>query len=371
MSASTTTLLLHYQLANLTLKNRVVLAPMTRISATPDGRATEAMARYYANFAAGGFGLLITESSYTDTAYSQGALNQPGITNVAQIEAWKTVTDAVHSQGSKIIAQLAHAGALSQFTEDTVSSSSYTPEGERSPIYGSGGAFPTARALTKDAILELVESFENAAVNAKKAGFDGVEIHSANGFLPDQFLTDYTNQRTDEYGGSLENRLRFLLEIIRAVKAKMANDFVVGVRISQAKMNNFTYKWPNGDADAKFIFESLAAAGVDYIHTYEYHSSAPAFGESGPTLAELAKKYSKTTVIVNGGITEPEEAEGVLNQGGDLVALAKIALSNPDWPMKVQRGQAVAPFDGQVLAPQPSIKESELLPLNRMQARGV
>lgn len=358
------TLLSTYSLGLLHLKNRIVVAPMTRVSATPDGLATERMARYYARFAAGGFGLVITESSYTDQAYSQGALNQPGITNEAQIDAWRKVTEAVHRHGGKIIAQLAHAGALSQgnsFKEGTVAPSAYQPEGERSPLYGNGGPYPMAKVLPLEEIKVLIQSYSQAAYNARLAGFDGVEIHSANGFLPDQFLTDYINGRTDEYGGSLENRLRFLLETIEAVKARVGDELIVGVRISQTKVNNFEYKWPNEEKDAQVIFESLGKAGVDYIHTYEYDSLAPAFGESGRTLAELAKKYGGTTVIVNGGLSKPVEASKALLKGGDLVALAKIALANPDWPQKVQDGQPIEAFTGEVLAPTPTIKESELL----------
>ncbi|WP_248928365.1 NADH:flavin oxidoreductase [Paenibacillus hamazuiensis] len=353
-----------FTLGRLELPNRVALSPMTRLSATPDGRATEEMARYYARFAAGGFGLIITESIYTDDTYSMGALNQPGLTNDAHVASWKIVTDAVHKHGGKVIAQLAHAGALSQGnarTDGTVAPSAYTPAGERSPLYGKGGAYPEAKALSVPDIKEIVGSFASAAERAKRAGFDGVEIHSANGFLPDQFLTDYTNRRTDEYGGSLENRLRFLLELIGAARAAAGPDFVIGVRISQAKVNHFEYKWPGGEADAKTIFGGIAKAGADYIHTYEYNSLAPAFGESGPTLAELAKSYGGVPVIVNGGLTTAEDAGNALAKGGDLVALGKIALSNHDWPKKAARGEPVKPFTGEVLAPTPTIKESELL----------
>ncbi|ANS74566.1 NADH:flavin oxidoreductase [Paenibacillus yonginensis] len=358
-----------YRLGELHLKNRVVLAPMTRVSATPDGLATEEMARYYASFAKGGFGLLITESVYTDDNYSQGSLNQPGLTNEEQLLSWKKVTDAVHQFGSKIIAQLAHAGALSQgnaHREGTVGPSAYQPEGNRIALYGPGGAYPEAKALSQAEIKEIISGFESAAERAQRAGFDGVEIHCANGFLHDQFLTPYTNQRTDEYGGSLENRLRFLIETIEAVKSRTGSNFTVGIRISQAKMNNYLYKWPNGEADAKVIFESLGHAGVDYLHVYEYNSLAPAFEDNPYTLAELARKYGNTTVIVNGGLSTAEEVEQALNQGGDLAALAKIALANPNWPEKVSQGEAIKPFNGELLTPTPALKASELLDQNEL-----
>ncbi|MBO7744456.1 NADH:flavin oxidoreductase [Paenibacillus sp. MWE-103] len=361
---NTTALLSTFQLGHLTLKNRVVLAAMTRASAEPNGNPTERMARYYARFAAGGFAMLITESTYMDDKLSKGSVNMPGITNEWHIEGWKRVIEAVHAKGSKIIIQLAHAGALSQWFGDqdiTVAPSALKPNGERVQAYGQGGEYPISTALTVEEIKELIVNFANAAANAKKAGADGIELHVGKGFLHDQFLTEYTNNRTDEYGGSLENRLRFIVETVEAIKSKIGENFIVGVEISQYKMNNFEFKWPKGEADAKVIFETIANAGADYIHVTDYNAKAPAFGDSGPTLTSLAKKYGKIPVIVNGGIAQPEDAEQALSDGGDLVSIAKMALSNHDWPIKVQNNQRLIPFTGEVLAEGPTIKDSEIV----------
>ncbi|NBD24726.1 oxidoreductase [Paenibacillus glycinis] len=210
-----------YVLNRLPVKNRLVLSPMTRKSAEQDGRATEKMARYYSSFAEGGYGLLITEGVYKDEAYSQGYANQPGLASEPQVQAWKPVTAAVHAKGGKIVAQLMHAGALSQwneYTDETAAPSAVKPVGLKMALFGSAGEYKTPRALTTADIRLIVEGFANAASNAKRAGFDGVELHAANGYLLDQFLTGYTNLREDEYGGTIDNRIRLIQETIRAVR---------------------------------------------------------------------------------------------------------------------------------------------------------
>ncbi|WCK52995.1 NADH:flavin oxidoreductase [Aneurinibacillus sp. Ricciae_BoGa-3] len=357
------TIMSEYQLGNLQLKNRIALAPMTRVSAEKDGCATERMARYYSSFAEGGFKLLITEGAYPDEAYSQGYFNQPGIANEAHVKAWKTVTDAVHAKGSKIICQLMHAGALSQGNinkDETVAPSAVKPKGEKLKMYAGEGEFSIPREITKEEIRSVIEGFVNAASNAKKAGFDGVEIHGANGYLLDQFLTEYTNQRNDEYGGTTENRVRIICEIIKAVKEKVGDNFVVGIRISLAKINDYTHKWSLGEDDARIIFEKIGAEKPHYIHTTDYRALHPAFGESGPTLAELAKKYGNTTVIVNGNLDQPSDAEEALTKGSDIIALGKAALANHDWVKKAKSGQSIEEFTGDVLSPDAILKDKEL-----------
>ncbi|MFF2910604.1 NADH:flavin oxidoreductase [Paenibacillus sp. NPDC057934] len=348
-------LLSSFQLGNITLKNRVALAPMTRMSADNDGRATDRMARYYESFAAGGFGLIIAEAAYPDEEYSQGVLNQPGIANDDHVTAWKAVTDAVHARGSKIVLQIAHAGAVSQgnrYRKGAVAPSSVKPIGAEQ------GQAP--RELTIKEIQDIIAGFAESAVRAEQAGFDGIELHGASGFLIDEFLTDYTNLRQDEYGGSTEKRTRFITEIIRAIREKVGNRIVVGIRISQAKINNYEYKWANGEQDAEIIFGAIGAEQTDYIHITEYNSLAPAFANSNLTLAELAKKYGKTTVIANGQLDQPGDAQKALEAGSDLISLGKPALANHDWVKKVQNGLPIEEFTGEVLSPAPTIKDSEL-----------
>lgn len=359
------TIMSGYQLGKLQLNNRIALAPMTRVSAEENGLVNQKMVRYYANFAFGGMSLIITEGAYIDESCSQGYANQPGISNQRHVDAWKNLTDAVHGFGSKIICQIMHAGALSQnnyYTKETVGPSVVQPLGEQLAMYRGKGAYKLPQEITLAQIEEVIESFAASALRAKEAGFDGVEMHGANGYILDEFLTEYTNQRTDRYGGSTENRVRLSVEILEAVRRRVGPDFVVGIRISQSKVNDYIYKWKNGEKDAQIIFERLASAKPDYIHITEYNATKPAFGEEGPTLSYLARKYSGLTVIANGMLGEPQVAENMLATGqADIISLAKSALANPHWVKKVAEDQELEAFDGSVLQPIATVKERELL----------
>jgi 2,4-dienoyl-CoA reductase-like NADH-dependent reductase (Old Yellow Enzyme family) len=355
------------KLGNINIKNRTALAPMTRTSASTNGTANERMKKYYANFAHGGFGLVIVEGTYPDESYSQGYSNQPGIANQAHIDGWKPVTEAVHRQGSPIICQLMHAGALSQgndYNNGTIAPSAVKPKGEQLGLYGGQGEYPIPKEMTNEEIKHIIKHFVEAADNARQAGFDGVEVHGANGYLLDQFLTEYTNQRTDVYGGSTENRVRIIVEVLHAIRQAMGSDFVVGVRISQGKVNDYEYKWSKGEADAELIFSKIAEAKPDYIHITEYDAMNPAFGDQGPSLAQLAKEYGQLPVIANGSLEDPQKAEEIIRQGhADIISLGKGALANPDWVNRVQQENPLKAFDGDVLQPDATIKDKELLSL--------
>lgn len=351
-------------LGRIALKNRMAVAPMTRISATSAGLATEQMLSYYASFAQGGFGLIITEGLYTDDKHSPGYIFQPGIINADQQHAWQKVVDAVHQAGAKIIAQIMHAGALvhgNPFDRDSIAPSAVQPKGQKSEIYEGNGPYPFPRAATKAEIDEVIVGFVMAAKRVKAAGFDGIEIHGANGYLLDEFLTDYTNQRTDEYGGSTENRVRLLVEVSRAVRTEVGGDFTIGIRLSQAKVNDFTHKWAGRERDAEVIFGQLGQAGLDFIHVSEHQAWSPAFDGSTASLAALAKKYGKIAVIANGQLDDPARASGLINDGhADMVALGKGALANHDWVNRVEEGKALEDFDTErVLQPNAKIKEFE------------
>ena len=263
------------RVGQLTLPNRLAVAPMTRVSATADGRATQQMAGYYEAFAAGGFGLVITEGIYTDKAHAQGYLFQPGLADDAQRDAWRPVVDRVQAQGGRIIAQLMHAGALSQGNPHrpaTKAPSAVLPAGQQMTFYRGQGPYRMPEAMTTDEIAQVIEGFGQAARRAQAAGFDGVEIHGANGYLLDQFQTAHTNLREDRYGGSLENRLRLTVEVIEAARQSTSGNFVIGVRSSQGKVNDFTHKWEGGEDDAARIFGTLGAAAIDYLHTTEFEA---------------------------------------------------------------------------------------------------
>ncbi|MCU7710253.1 NADH:flavin oxidoreductase [Priestia sp. JV24] len=356
------------KLGSITIDNRVGVAPMTRTSATPKGVATDEMVNYYAKFARGGFSLIITEGTYPDDAYSQGYFDQPGIINDEQIKGWKKVTDAVHQEGGKIILQLMHAGALSQgnrFVKDSIGPSVVEPKGEQMKVYGGNGKFSVPKEATKEDIKVVIKGFAEAAKNAKKAGFDGVEIHGANGYILDQFLTDYANKRTDEYGGTTENRVRLLVEVSEAVREAVRKDYPVGIRISQGKINDYYHKWADKEKDAEIIFGQLGQAGLDFIHVTEFEAWQPAFSEgegTGATLAALAKKYSKLPVIANGSLHNPEKAKEIIEKGeADVITLGRGALANHDWVNKVKNGEQPDEFvPEKTLSPDAKIKEFEV-----------
>ncbi|EJO32595.1 NADH:flavin oxidoreductase [Achromobacter marplatensis] len=339
----------------LRLANRLAVAPMTRVSATADGHATPLMADYYEAFAAGGFGLVITEGIYTDKAYAQGYIFQPGLADDAQRDAWRTVVDRVHAHGGRIIAQLMHAGALSQgnpYCTGTKGPSAVLPAGQQMAFYRGEGPYRLPDAMSADDIAQAIEGFAQAARRAQEAGFDGVEIHGANGYLLDQFLTAHTNLRQDRYGGSLENRLRVTAEVIQAVRQSTTQPFVVGVRSSQGKVNDFTHKWEGGEADAAQIFGTLGALPIDYLHTTEFEAWNAAFGAPGASLAALARRHVSVPVLANGSLHDATQAAGMLaRQEADFVSLGRGALTHADWPLRLRAGQAHEAFDRGLLAP--------------------
>ncbi|MBT2551022.1 tRNA-dihydrouridine synthase [Arthrobacter sp. ISL-65] len=346
------------------LDNRVALAPMTRISATEDGHATEIMASYYRTFARGGFGLLITEGIYPDTAHSQGYHYQPGIATEEQAQSWAKVVDGVHTAGSKIFAQLMHAGAQSQgnrFVGSSVGPSAVAPKGEQLGFYRGEGPYPVPSEITAAQMEEVRDGFVTAALHAQQAGFDGVEIHGANGYLLDQFLTEYLNQRDDNYGGSPENRVRFAAEICRDVRQTVGPGMTVGIRISQSKVSDNDHKWSGGVQEAEVIFASLGATGIDFVHTTEYRATEPAFRDAEETLAALAKQYSGVPVIANGKLDDPDTAVSMLAEGSaDVVALGKAALANRNWPHLVRNNLEFGELDPSVFAPLADVKDWEL-----------
>lgn len=361
---TTSTLYDPVAIGTLRLANRLAVAPMTRVSATADGQATARMAHYYGEFAAGGFGLIITEGIYTDKAYAQGYLFQPGLASDAQLEAWRPVVDRVHANGGRIIAQLMHAGAISQgnpHRPNAKGPSAVQPKGMQMSFYRGEGAYRLPGALSLAELNEAVEEFARAAARAQEAGFDGVEIHGANGYLLDQFLTDHTNRRNDGYGGSLERRLRLGVETIRAVRQAVGPAFTAGYRVSQGKVNDFTHKWAGGETEAAVIFETLSAAGIDYLHTTEFEAWQPAFG-AGPSLAALARRHGTVPVIANGALHTPAQAIGLVERGEtDLVSLGRGALTHADWPQRLRDGRVLEAFDRALLSPIADLANAERL----------
>ncbi|PSP75793.1 NADH:flavin oxidoreductase [Halobacteriales archaeon QS_3_64_16] len=353
-----------FELNGLSLDNRVGLAPMTRTSATEDGHPTDRMARYYRSFARGGFSFLVTEGTYTDETHSQGYPGQPGLATDAQAEAWQPVVEAVHEEERPIFAQLMHAGAQAQHearTAGTVAPSAYQPPGEMAEVYGGSGKFPEAEALDAEGLAAVKSSFVDAATRALDAGFDGIEVHAANGYLLHEFLDPLVNERTDQYGGTPENRARFPAEVVAAIDEATPDKFVVGVRVSQGAVTDEDRTWPDERATARAVFEALTEAGAGYLHVTEPAIAEPAFGSEGPTLTQLAADHGDTVVIANGGIGTPEKARGALAAGADLLTQATAALANHDWPKRVREGQELDDLDPSVIfQPDASISDAEI-----------
>ena len=344
------------------LPNRLAVAPMTRVSATEDGLPTQRMAQYYASFAEGGFGLVITEGIYTDQAYSQGYLFQPGLSDAAQRDAWRPVVAGVRERGGRMFAQLMHAGAISQgnrYRSETRGPSAVRPKGQQMPFYRGSGPYRVPVAMSAAEIAEALSGFANAAVLAREAGFDGVELHGANGYLLDQFLTEGVNLREDEYGRTVEGRLRLIVEAIQAVRRAVGADFIVGVRISQSKVNDFLHRWHGREREAAVIFGTLGRLPIDYVHTTEFEAWRPAFGE-GASLAALARQQVAIPVIANGSLHDPQQASGLLERGeADLVSLGRGALGHADWPRRVAVGEPLEAFDPKILAPIANLENAD------------
>jgi 2,4-dienoyl-CoA reductase-like NADH-dependent reductase (Old Yellow Enzyme family) len=346
---------------NLVLRNRLAVAPMSRVSTAGDGVPTERMVSYYRAFAQGGFGLVITEGTYTDDHHSKGYRDQPGLVTPDQTRAWNSVATAIHEHGAVAIAQLMHAGALSQHLHDTIAPSAVMPLGEKMSEYVGDGSYPMPAEMTRTDITEAVQGFVASALNAQRAGFDGVEIHAANGYLLDQFLTRYTNLRTDEYGGNTLGRARMTAEVVAAIRAVLGPTFLIGVRLSQTKVNDLAYRW-QGAAEAEEIFIAITDSGADYLHIASEGRAWRETAELQPdlTITSLARKVTNLPVIANGGLHDPQQAEQLLGCGdADIISLARAALANPDLPHRVSMGQTLAPFRVEFIHPSACIANTD------------
>jgi N-ethylmaleimide reductase len=339
-------------LGPLRLSHRVVMAPLTRSRAEAPGWVPGAlMAEYYGQRATDG-GLIIGEATNISVA-SRGWHGAPGLYTDAQVEGWKKVVNGVHAKGGRMFAQLWHAGR-SAHMETTggvmpVSASvnpAYWHDDSHlvsTPI-GWLKASPH-RALEIGEIPGIVEDYRKAAERAMAAGFDGVELHGANGYLPDQFLQDGSNKRTDAYGGSVENRSRFFLEVVEAMVSVWGGDRV-GVRVGPSGTWNGM-----SDSNPRALFDYLAGElnrfGLAYLHVIEprVKGNIVLVEGQGPVAVEELRKIFKGGIIAAGGF-EPETAEAVVTKGdADLVAFGRHFLSNPDLPERIRLGLELTPYD--------------------------
>lgn len=346
-----------------TLSNRLVVAPLTRKSASSEGIPTPEMASYYAAFAEGGFGMIISEGTYTDDLFSQSDLNQPGITNAAQMLGWKKVTEEVHRYQTIFINQLMHAGALGQLQDENIAPSAVQPIGERSTeLGGSKGPFPMPKPMQFADFEAVKDGYVRAATLSREAGFDGIEIHAANGYLFDQFVTEHTNLRTDQYGGNVRNRLRFLMEVYQAIRDALPADFIIGIRLSESKVNDLKYRWPGGSQTATEIFEVLSEIKPDYFHIASEGGSwkRESLYADGSSSTGIAKKLTQIPIIANGGLHDVAFAESLIaSDQADLVSIGRAAIANPDWPNRILKGEQTIPFFKDLIKPSLTLKHTE------------
>eukprot|EP00127_Corallochytrium_limacisporum_P006388 Clim_evm99s225 gene=Clim_evmTU99s225 len=326
------------------LSNRTVYAPLTRCRADPETLVQgDLNVEYYKQRATKG-SLLITEGTIVERR-AQGYPATPGIFNDDQVQGWKKIVDAVHGKGAVMVMQLWHCGraAHSFFTKgETILSASdvplkddvYTPDGMKTP--------DTPRPMTKEDLEAVKESFRLGAQNAKKAGFDGVEIHNANGYLLDQFLQDVSNKRTDEYGGSIENRMRFPLEVVESV-LEVFPASKVGIRISPS--SKFL---DMGDSNPEELFSAYVKAldkyGLAYIHVVEPRIAGSNELEGEPEVnigSEVLSKYTSSAIIAAGGYKKESAAE-VLRENDKVkgIAFGRWYLANPDFLLRLAMKEA-------------------------------
>lgn len=323
-----------YELGSIKLSNRMVMAPMTRCRAVLGNVPNPLAITYYVQRSQAG--LIITEGSQV-SPQGVGYIRTPGIYSPEQVEGWREVTDAVHQAGGKIFLQLWHVGRVSHpdFLNGElpvapsalpVESEVHTPLGKKK--------IETPRALELDEIPNVINQFRRGAENAKVAGFDGVELHGANGYLLDQFLRDGSNRRTDQYGGSLQNRARFPLEVTKAVTDVWGADRV-GYRISP-HFQRHSMSDSNPRETFSYFAKELSNLKLGYLHMIE-RVGEPVLVAPEARFASIIRKIFKGTFMLNGGYSAEKGNEAIRNGEADLVSYGSLFLANPDLPDRFKR----------------------------------
>ncbi len=354
MKIHTETLFRPFPFGSTTLWNRIVMAPMTR-SHSPGGVPTPEVREYYRKRAEGGVALIITEGTPIDHPGSNGYPAVPRMYGEDALVAWKSVVEAVHGAGAAIIPQLWHVGSVRQTgmePEPTVGG--FGPSPIVHPNHGDSGQIPTELSVAD--IETIVQAFAEGAVNARSAGFDGVEIHGAHGYLIDQFLWEKTNRRTDDYGGSPERRLRFPAEVVTAVREAVGPDFPIVFRFSQWKMGDYRAKLARSPAELEALLIPLVQAGVDIFHASTRKYWKPEFKDSQLNLAGWTRKITGCPAITVGSVgldadflgafigkgADPAGIEPLLKRMEDdefdLVAIGRALIADPQWPTKIRLG---------------------------------
>jgi N-ethylmaleimide reductase len=327
-------------LGRLALENHLVMAPMTRSRAVDANTPNALMADFYGQRATAG--LIVTEGT-SPSPNGTGYPRIPGIWSPGQVDGWRLVTEAVHARGGRIFVQLMHTGRVGHPLNLPPGAELLAPSAVAAPgeMYTDAKGLqphPAPRAMTDAEVRQAIGEYVTAARNAVAAGLDGVELHAANGYLLEQFLSPDTNRRTDVWGGSVEKRLGFVLEVARQVAAAIGGERV-GIRLSPYGVNAGMVAYPEIEETYRKLVPLLAAAGVQYVHLVDHSAmGAP------PVPAELKRALRQTwprTFILSGGF-DRGSAEAALREGrADLVAFGRPFLANPDLVARLQRGLAL------------------------------
>ncbi|MCW2284163.1 N-ethylmaleimide reductase [Rhodoblastus acidophilus] len=331
-----------FQLGSLTLKNRIVMAPLTRNRAAPGNAASAMIAEHYRQRA--GAGLLITEASPI-SQQGQGYINTPWIVTDDQVAGWRLVTDAVHQAGGAIFVQLWHVGRVSHVSLQPDGGAPVAPSAIRAntKTFLGGGFVDVSepRALAREELQGIVDDYVKAAKNAARAGFDGVEIHAANGYLLDQFQRDSSNKRTDDYGGSIENRARLTLEVIDAMLAALPPE-KIGIRFSPVSPANDVAD-SNPQALFGYLVEQVGKRKLAYIHIVEGATGGPR--DYAPFDYAALRKSFGGAYIANNGYDRGMALAAVETGMVDLVAFGRPFISNPDLVERLRKGAPLAELD--------------------------
>lgn len=340
MPPATNPLLTSYQLGDLELPNRVVMAPLTRSRAGKGNAPTDLNATYYRQRASAG--LIISEGTQI-SKQGVGYPWTPGIYTGQQVKGWQKVTEAVHEAGGRIFAQLWHVGRVSlpRYHDGAkpVAPSAVRPEGE---IFTVDGMKPLKkpRSLATREIPDIIDDYRQAAANAVDAGFDGVELHGSNGFLIEQFIKDGTNKRKDRYGGSLANRVRFVLEVIEAVESEVGARRT-GIRFSPCGTSQGIYD-TNPGRTYRYILEQLNSFNLAYVHLEEAKKDVSAMENYPSDVADYYRSSYNGTIITSVNYDQQSGRRAIKQGKADLVAYGRLFLANPDLP---ERFAANAPLN--------------------------
>ncbi|HET9929227.1 MAG TPA: alkene reductase [Polyangiaceae bacterium] len=332
------------RVGRLTLANRLVMNPMTRCRADAEGRVGELTATYYTQRSSAG--LIVTEG-IAPSPNGKGYARIPGLWSQDQVESWKPVTQAVHAAGGHIFAQVMHTGRVSHPANFTAGAKVVAPsalafEGQQIWTDGQGmQSYPVPEALDERGIQQAKDEFQNAAKNAIAAGFDGVELHGANGYLLEQFLSPVTNQRTDGYGGSVANRIRFVVEVAQAVAAAIGGDRLA-LRISPYGKNGGMSEYPEIDETYLALAKALAPLGLAYLHVADHFATSNGGPGAHPGLEALKSKLREAlpgSAFLVGGSLDKDAAERAVKEGKlDLVGFGRAFLANPDLVRRFREG---------------------------------